>query len=89
MKKKKSTLQKFSNLLGILSFILAIVSAVFLYIKVQEIGMQNPVSGSLLASVFFFCFIGFLFSVIANANIPSFKVDGVIDTSLKPDPKDK
>ena len=82
MKKKKSPLQQFSNLLGIISFILAIVSAVFLYIKVQEIGMQSPISASFLASIFFFCFIGVLFSIIGNADIPSFKVDGVIDTSL-------
>jgi len=81
--KKKSALQKFSNILGILSFILAVVCVVFLYFKVQELGMQNPVSASFLASIFFFCFIGVLFTVIANANIPSFRVDEVIDTSLK------
>lgn len=87
MKKKKSPLQQFSTVLGVISFILAIVSAVFLYIKVQEIGMQSPISASFLSSAFFFCFIGFLFSIIGNADIPSFKVDGVIDTSLKPESK--
>ena len=80
--RKKSALPKFSNVLGILSFILAVVCAVFLYFKVQELGMQSTISASFLASIFFFSFIGFLFIVIANANIPSFKVEGV-DTSLK------
>ncbi len=87
MKKTKSGLQKFSTLLSIVSFILAVVCAVFLYIKVQDIGMKNPVSASFLASVFFFCFIGVLFSIMGNANIPSFRVDEVIDTSLKPEVK--
>ena len=84
--RKKSVLQKFSNVLGILSFILAVICAIFLYFKVQELGMQSPISASLLASIFFFIFIGFLFIVIANANIPSFKVDGV-DRSLKSEAK--
>jgi hypothetical protein len=85
MIRKKSILQKFSNMLGILSFIFALVCAGFFYFKVQDIGMENPVSASLLASIFFFCFIGVLFIVIANANIPCFRVDKVIDTTLKPE----
>ncbi|MCK5855219.1 MAG: hypothetical protein KAG56_08350 [Sulfurovaceae bacterium] len=85
--KKKSALQKFSNVLGILSFISAVVCAVFLYFKVQELGMQNTISASFLASIFFFSFIGFLFLVIANTNVPSFRVDGVVDISLKSDVK--
>ena len=88
MTKQKSGLQKFSKVLSILSFISAVVCAVFLYFKVQDIGMQSPVSASFLASIFFFCFIGFIFTVIANANIPSFKVDGVVDTSLKSEVKE-
>ncbi len=51
--------------------------------------MQSTISASFLASIFFFSFVGFLFLVIANANIPSFKVDGVVDTSsLKPEAKE-
>jgi hypothetical protein len=85
MIRKKSVLQKFSNVLGVLSFISAVVCAGFFYFKVQDIGMESPVSASLLASIFFFCFIGVLFTVIANANVPCFRVDKVIDTTLKPE----
>jgi hypothetical protein len=47
---------------------------VVLYFKIEEVGMQHVVSASLLASSFFCAFIGFVFIVIANADIPSFKV---------------
>ena len=36
--------------------------------------MQHVISASLLASSFFCAFIGFVFIVIGNADIPSFKV---------------
>ena len=36
--------------------------------------MQHPVTASFLASSFFFIFIGFVFTVIGNTDIPSFKV---------------
>ena len=55
---------------------LAILCAVVLYFKVQELGMQHVVSASLLASSFFCTFIGVVFLVIGNADIPSFKVVG-------------
>ena len=53
---------------------LAVLCAVALYFKVQELGMKHVVSASLLASSFFCTFIGFVFIVIGNADIPSFKV---------------
>ena len=75
MKKRKSILQKVSTITGIICFLLAIVCAVALYFKVEELGMEHVVSASLLASSFFCAFIGFVFIVIGKADIPSFKVD--------------
>ena len=74
MKKRKSILQKISSIIGIICFLLSVLCAVALYFKVQEFGMQHVVSASLLASSFFFAFIGFVFIVIGNSDIPSFKV---------------
>ena len=79
MKKRKSILQKISSITGIICFLLSVLCAVALYFKVQEFGMQHVVSASLLASSFFFAFIGFVFIVIGNTDIPSFKV--VVDVS--------
>ena len=73
MKKRKSILQKLSGITGIICFLLAILCAVALYFKIEEFGMQHVVSASLLASTFFCIFIGFVFIVIGNADIPSFK----------------
>jgi|LGVE01.1.fsa_nt_gb hypothetical protein len=74
MKKRKSILQKLSSIIGIICFVLAVLCAVALYFKAQELGMKHVVSASLLASSFFCTFIGFVFIVIGNADIPSFKV---------------
>ena len=74
MKKRKSILQKLSSIIGIICFLLAVLCAIALYFKAQELGMQHVVSASLLASSFFCAFIGFVFIVIGNADIPSFKV---------------
>ena len=76
MTKRKSTLQKISSITGILCFLLAILCAVALYFKAQELGMQHVISASLLASAFFCTFIGIVFMFIGNADIPSFKVKG-------------
>jgi len=74
MKKRKSVFQKSSGIIGKICFLLAVLCGVALYFKYQELGMQNPISASFLASAFFFVFIGVVFTVIANADIPSFKV---------------
>ena len=74
MKKRKSILQKTSNIIGIICFLLAVLCAVALYFKFEELGMQHPVTASFLASSFFFVFIGFVFSIMGNANIPDFNV---------------
>lgn len=53
---------------------MAIGCAVALYFMVQEQGIEDVISASLMASSFFFAFIGFVFMVISNTDIPSFKV---------------
>lgn len=80
MKQTKGFLQRASLWSGMVSLVIAAVCAVFLYIKVDETGYNNPVSASLLASVFFFIFVGFLLIFIGKCNLPSFSFD---------EPKDK
>jgi uncharacterized metal-binding protein len=75
MKKTRGFLQTVAVWAGVASFVLAVVCAVLLYFKVQDIGMNNPVSASLLASVFFFIFVGILLSIIGRSNLPSFRFD--------------
>jgi len=72
---KKNTFQKVSAVTSKICFILAIVSAVILYFKVQEYGMKSPISASFLASAFFFIFTGIVLFVVAKADIPSFKIE--------------
>ncbi len=67
-------LQKLSGITAKICFLLAVLCVITLYYKVQEIGMEHPVSASFLASAFFFVFIGIVFTVINNADIPSFDV---------------
>lgn len=75
MTSKKGILQKFSLASGIVSFVLAIIAAVMLYFRLENTDMYNPISASLLASIFFFIFVGFILTVIGKADIPSFKFD--------------
>ena len=73
MNKRKSILQKVSLVSGVISFMLALVSGVMLYIRMQSVvGVDNPISASFLASTFFFVCIGFVFIVMGMANLPSF-----------------
>ena len=67
-------LQKISGAVGKICFLLSVLCAVALYLKVKELGMQHPVSASFLASSFFFLFVGFVLMVIAKTDLPSFKV---------------
>lgn len=75
MNHAKGFLQKFAVWAGVASFIVAAVCGVLLYARVQATGFDNPISASLLASVFFFIFVGILLSIIGRSNLPSFRFD--------------
>ncbi|MCK5903270.1 MAG: hypothetical protein KAG28_08990 [Cocleimonas sp.] len=79
MNKQKSNLQKLAGIIGKLCFILSVVCAVTLYFKVNELGMQHPISASFLASSFFFIFVGIVLTVIDRTDIPSFKLSVATD----------
>ena len=74
MKNNKSALQKLAYYSGIISFILSVVCLIFLYLKIDDLGWQNPVSASLMASSFFFAAVGVVLLTIGKCNLPSFKV---------------
>jgi hypothetical protein len=74
MRNKPHFLQKTALIAGKLSFLIAIVSAVFLYLKVNELGSDHPISASFLASLFFFSFVGILLSIIGKADIPDLSI---------------
>ena len=67
-------MQKISFYSSVISFIASIACLIFLYLRVDEFGMENPISASLLASSFFFVSVGVVLMVIAKTNLPSFKV---------------
>ncbi len=75
MKKPKSVLQKISVVIGYLCFLLAVLCAIALYFKRQELGMQDTVTVSFLAATFFFALIGFVFTIIGKADLPDFKIE--------------
>lgn len=75
MQSSKNALQKASYVSAIISLIAAVACLVILYLKVDEIGFENPISASLMAASFFFVSVGLVLMVIAKSNIPSFKVD--------------
>jgi len=77
MKNKPNLLQKITLIIGILCFVLSVVSGILLYIKVDEIGMGHPISASLLASIFFFLFVGILLSIVGRANIPNLRFSAI------------
>ncbi len=75
MKRKKGIFQKVSLFSAAASFAGSFICGIFLYLRVSETGYDNPISASLLASVFFFSFMGILLTIIGNSDIPSFKLD--------------
>ena len=74
MSYKPRMLQKVALVIGKLCFLIAVVSGIFLYFKVNELGANHPVSASFLASVFFFTFVGILLSIVGKADIPDLKI---------------
>lgn len=75
MTKRKGILQKISLVSAAVSFVLALVSGVMLYLRLESVGSDNPVSASLVASTFFFICVGVVLSIIGTADLPSFKFD--------------
>ncbi len=75
MKKKPRLLQKISSAIGVLSFLAAIVCGVVLYSRIDEAGMNDPLSASLLASIFFFFFVGIVLTIVGRTNIPHLGFD--------------
>jgi len=75
MTKGKGVLQKFALVLAAVSFALALTSGVMLYLRLESVGGDNPISASFMASTFFFIFVGVVFIVIGKSDIPSFKIE--------------
>lgn len=75
MTKRKGVLQKVSLVSAVVSILLALASGVMLYLRLESVGSDNPISASFMASTFFFICVGVVFTVIAKADIPSFKID--------------
>lgn len=71
----KGFLQHLSVGTGLLSFLLALVSGVWLYFNVSASGFNNPISASLLACSFFFVFVGIVLTIIGRSDLPSFRFD--------------
>jgi len=75
MTKRKGMLQKISLVSAVISFVLAIITGVFLYLRLESVGSDNPISASLMASTFFFICVGVVLSVMWKTDIPSFKIE--------------
>ena len=75
MPSNKNALQKVSYVSAIVSLIAAVACLVILYLKVDDIGFDNPISASLMAGSFFFVSVGLVLMVIAKSDLPSFKID--------------
>jgi tetrahydromethanopterin S-methyltransferase subunit D len=72
---KKGFLQKLSLVSAVASFVLAFITGVMLYLRLESVGSDNPVSASLMASTFFFVCVGIILVIIGTADMPSFKFD--------------
>lgn len=72
MEKGKNLFQKASVLFGAVSLILAGVSVVLLYLRVDSVGADNPVAASLLASIIFFLSVGGVLLFMGFSNLPGF-----------------
>ena len=75
MNPDKRPLQKVSSYTAVISYILAVISAIALYLRLQEHDFNNPMSASLLACVFFFALVGIVLNIVGSSNLPSFKFD--------------
>jgi tetrahydromethanopterin S-methyltransferase subunit D len=76
---RKGVLQKLSIVSAVVCFVLAFIAGVMLYLRLESVGSDNPISASLMASTFFFIAVGIVLTIIGNADIPSFKIDNSKD----------
>lgn len=79
MAKTKGVLQKLSLISAVVSFVLAFIAGIMLYLRLESVGSDNPISASLMASTFFFMCVGIVLTFIGKADIPSFKMDNCDD----------
>ena len=79
MTERKGVLQKLSIVSAVVCFVLAFIAGVMLYLRLESVGSDNPISASLMASTFFFIGVGIVLTIIGNADIPSFKIDNSKD----------
>jgi vacuolar-type H+-ATPase subunit I/STV1 len=75
MTKPKGILQKVSLVSGYISFLLALVSGVALYLREGPVNNSDAISASLAATTFFFFCVGIVLIIMGKADIPSFKID--------------
>jgi hypothetical protein len=75
MKKPKGFLQKVALVSGAVGFVLAIVCSVLLYNRADGAAGPDPISASLMASIFFFLCVGGILTFIGMCNLPSFKIN--------------
>ena len=75
MTKRKGVLQKVSLVSAVISFVLALISAVMLYLRLESMGSDDLMSASFMASTFFFISVGVVLTIIGKADLPSFKID--------------
>ena len=75
MTKRKGIFQKISLISAFVSYVLAIVSGVMLYLRLDSAGSDDVISASLMATTFFFITVGITLSFVGKADIPSFKVN--------------
>ena len=75
MAERKGVLQKLSIVSSIVSFVLAFIAGVMLYLQLESVGSDHPISASLMASTFFFVAVGVFLLIIGNADLTSFKFD--------------
>lgn len=77
--KKKGILQKTSLVMGVVCELLCVLCLIMLAIKAQELGMEDVISASYMASAFFFFTAGVVLIIISQANVPSMSFKDSVD----------
>lgn len=75
--KKKGILQRTSLFMGIVCEVISLFCLVMLYLKAQELGMQDVISASFMASTFFFFTCGIVLIIIGKADLPDLSFKGL------------